>query len=88
MATRSTSGIRSDQVYRQTDASEIDRSKTPYANTLEDAVMTGSQASGCNMDMLVFGQGGYYGMLGLLVVDTQEPSEGVTSQTFLVDLPE
>ena len=50
--------------------------------------MTGSQAIGCNMDMLAFGQGGYYGMLGLLVVDTQEPSEGLTSQVFLVDLPE
>ena len=49
--------------------------------------MTGSQAIGCNMDMLAFGQGGYYGILGLLVVDTQEPSEGVTSQTFLVDFP-
>ena len=88
MATRSTSGIRSDQVDRQTDASEIDRSKTPSANTLEDAVVTGSQASGCNMDMLAFGQGGYYSIVGLLVVDTREPSEGVTSQSFLVDLPE
>ena len=40
------------------------------------------------MDMLAFGQGGYYGIVGLLVVDTREPSEGVTSQAFLVDLPE
>ena len=87
MATRSTSGIRSDQVYRQTDASEIDRSKTPSANTLEDAVVTGSQASGCNTDTLVFGQGGYHSILGLLAADTQEPEERVPSQAFLGDVP-
>ena len=49
--------------------------------------MTGSQANDCNMDMLALGEGGYNGVLGVLVVDTQEPQDGVTSQAFLVDSP-
>ena len=39
------------------------------------------------MDMLALGEGGYNNILGVLVVDTQESQEGVTSQSFLVDSP-
>jgi len=54
---------------------------------LEDSVVTRSQASGCNTDTLVFGQGGYHSILGLLAADTQDPWKRVTPQAFLGDVP-
>ena len=58
-----------DDVNELTNASGLTYSLAPSPNNSQGAVMIGSRADSCNMGMLVFSQGGRYGVLDFLVVN-------------------
>jgi len=58
-----------DDVNELTNASGLTYSIAPTPNNSQGAVMIGSRTDSCNMGMLVFSQGGRYGVLDFLVVN-------------------